>query len=109
MRRAGKSRISGEGRVERFMMRLAAASLFFILLFAGAALMRTDASGDKPAAPTANERIIVVGAGDTLWTIASRIRKDGEDLRHIVYNLKERNGLRSSMLRAGDTLIVPEE
>jgi hypothetical protein len=104
-----QTRETNERRVERLMMRLAAASLLFILLFVGAALMRTDASGDKPAAPTAQERIIVVGAGDTLWTIASGIRKDGEDLRQIVYMLKERNGLRSSMLRAGDTLIIPAQ
>jgi hypothetical protein len=108
-RKSANARPSNERRVERLMLRLAAASLLFILLFAGAALMRTDASGDKPAVPTAHERMIVVSAGDTLWTIASGIRKDGEDLRQIVYNLKERNGLRSSILRAGDTLIVPAD
>ncbi|WP_274650653.1 LysM peptidoglycan-binding domain-containing protein [Paenibacillus humicola] len=95
--------------VERLMMKFAIAGLLVILLFSGLTLMRTDASGERPAAPTAQERVIVVGAGDTLWSIAGTLRHEGEDVRQIVYELKERNNLRSSVIRAGQTLIVPAD
>lgn len=95
--------------IERLMLRLATASLIFMLLFVGFAWMKSSASGDAAPAPTADERIIVVASGDTLWSIASELRGEGDDVRRIVYNLKERNDLRSSVLQSGQTLIIPNK
>ncbi|MBW7477616.1 LysM peptidoglycan-binding domain-containing protein [Paenibacillus oenotherae] len=97
-----------EHRVERLMLRLAGAALLFMLLFVGFAFMKGNASGDAPALPTADERVIVVATGDTLWSIASGISEADDDVRRIVYDLKERNDLGSSVLRSGQTLIVPK-
>lgn len=102
-------RPANERRVERMMLRLAVVSVFFILLFFGLTLMKGLASGGEPAAPMAGEKVIVVGAGDTLWKIAGTVRESGDDLRRIVYDLKERNQLTSSMLKVGQTLIVPAD
>ncbi|WP_091215700.1 LysM peptidoglycan-binding domain-containing protein [Paenibacillus sp. BC26] len=96
-------------RTERLLMRLAVATLFFVLLFTGLSLMTSQANSEYPAAPTASEQIVVVGSGDTLWNIASSIRKEGEDIRHVVFNLKQRNNLTSSSLQAGQSLIIPAE
>lgn len=98
-----------ERNVELLMLRLATASLLFMLLFVGFAWMKSSASGDAVALPTAEERVIVVSSGDTLWSIASSLNNENDDVRRIVYNLKERNDLRSSMLQSGQTLIIPNK
>lgn len=104
----GTKRQKKERNVELLMLRLATAALLFMLLFVGFAWMKSDASGDAVALPTAEERVIVVASGDTLWSIASNLNTENEDVRRIVYNLKERNDLQSSMLQSGQTLIIPK-
>ncbi|SFI32156.1 LysM domain-containing protein [Paenibacillus sp. UNC496MF] len=107
VRKANASR--KDRAIERLLLRLAAASLFFVLLFVGLTIVKGHADSDLPAVPSAGEQTIVVGAGDTLWDIASSVRKEGEDIRRTVYDLQKRNNLSSSSLRAGQTLIVPAD
>ncbi|MBO7746051.1 LysM peptidoglycan-binding domain-containing protein [Paenibacillus sp. MWE-103] len=107
VRKANASR--KDRAIERLLLRLAAASLFFVLLFVGLTIVKGHADSDLPAVPAAGEQTIVVGAGDTLWDIASSVRKEGEDIRRTVYDLQKRNNLSSSSLRAGQTLIVPAD
>ncbi|MFB9330456.1 LysM peptidoglycan-binding domain-containing protein [Paenibacillus aurantiacus] len=71
--------------------------------------MRGNASTVVPEAPTANEQVIVVGTGDTLWAIASELKGSGEDVREVIYSIKQRNGLRESALHAGQSLIIPAD
>ncbi|QHW34507.1 LysM peptidoglycan-binding domain-containing protein [Paenibacillus rhizovicinus] len=78
-----------------------------MLLFVGLSLLTGHADGERPAEPSAEEQVIVVNSGDTLWGIASTVRKDGEDIRRTVFDLQKRNNLSSSELEAGQTLIVP--
>lgn len=92
---------------ERLLVRFSAAGLFFVLLFTGLSLMTGHADGEYPTAPTSAERVVIVGSGETLWEIASDVRKDGEDIRRIVFDLQKRNNLQSSALQAGQSLIVP--
>lgn len=94
-------------RVERLMLRLTVATLFFILLFTGFTIMKSFANSEQPAAAGAGERVIIVSSGDTLWNIASDIREAGQDVRRVVYDLKSRNNLTSSVLQAGQPLIIP--
>ncbi|MFC5648422.1 LysM peptidoglycan-binding domain-containing protein [Paenibacillus solisilvae] len=96
-------------RVERLVLRLAVAALFFVLLFTGMTLMKSFANSEQPAAAGAGERVIIVSSGDTLWNIANDIRDSGQDVRRVVYDLKVRNNLTSSTLQAGQTLIIPAD
>jgi nucleoid-associated protein YgaU len=51
------------------------------------------------------ERLVVVRAGDTLWTIAERSYVG--DPREGVWRLRERNDLDSATIRPGQVLAVP--
>ncbi|GGD63965.1 hypothetical protein GCM10010911_22120 [Paenibacillus nasutitermitis] len=86
-----------------------AAMLFFFLLFIGFSLMKGNAVSDHPAVPAVGEKLITISAGQTLWGIAGELRQEGQDIRRIIYDLKERNNLTSSTLTAGQTLIIPAD
>lgn len=104
-----RKRSWADRRFERVAVRLVAASLLFVILFTGFTLMKSDASGEHPAEPTAGEKVIFISPGDTLWSIAGGLRKEGQDLRRIIFDLKERNNLSSSTLKAGQILIIPAD
>ncbi|MFC4101096.1 LysM peptidoglycan-binding domain-containing protein [Paenibacillus xanthanilyticus] len=82
---------------------------FFFLLFIGFMIMKGNATTAIPEAPTASEQVIVVGSGDTLWAIASEVKGSGEDIREVIYSIKQRNGLRERALHAGQSLIIPAD
>lgn len=50
---------------------------------------------------------VVVKPGDTLWGIAERVSDGQRDLRAVVDQIREINGLKSVVLRPGQTLKVP--
>ena len=102
-------RIHKQWRTERLMIRLIAAALFFVLLFTGLTVMKSFANSEQSAVAGAGERVIIVSSGDTLWDIASDIRETGQDVRRVVYDLKSRNNLTSSVLQAGQSLIIPAD
>ncbi|MFD2381127.1 LysM peptidoglycan-binding domain-containing protein [Paenibacillus xanthanilyticus] len=72
-------------------------------------IMKGNATTAIPEAPTASEQVIVVGSGDTLWAIASEVKGSGEDIREVIYSIKQRNGLRERALHAGQSLIIPAD
>lgn len=49
---------------------------------------------------------ITVKSGDTLWTIAQKYNKSG-DIRKLIHEIKNTNKLDSSMIYAGEQLLVP--
>lgn len=51
------------------------------------------------------ERQYRVRSGDTLWSIAER--STAGDPRKVVWELRERNGLRTSIIVPGQTLVLP--
>jgi len=55
-----------------------------------------------------SERVWVVAAGDTLWTVARQVAP-GQDPRRTVEVLRQVNGLRSAALRVGQHLVIPAE
>lgn len=79
----------------------------FAVLFAGFSLMRSFADESAIAPATAEERVITADAGDSLWTIAERIKPEGMDTRDAIYRIMKRNGLVSSNIRSGESLIIP--
>src|SRR4051794_27051118 len=51
-------------------------------------------------------RIVQVGSGDTLWAIAADLADDG-DVRAMMEQIRQLNALDSSVLQAGQRLVVP--
>jgi hypothetical protein len=53
-------------------------------------------------------RIVQVGSGETLWGIAAELDDDG-DVRAMMERIERLNALESSVLQAGQRLVVPAE
>jgi len=50
---------------------------------------------------------VTVQPGDTLWTIASEYKPEGEDLRKFVYDIAANNGIKDCQIVCGQTLFIP--
>jgi cell division protein YceG involved in septum cleavage len=79
----------------------------FLVLFSGFAFAHTFASSEEGTPATAAEIVISVDSGDTIWDLAATYKKEKMDTRDAVYALMKRNGLSSSSLHSGQTLILP--
>ncbi|MFC5531884.1 cell division suppressor protein YneA [Cohnella yongneupensis] len=79
----------------------------FVILFSGFAFAHTFASSEAGTPASANEIVISVDSGDTLWELAGTYKKDNMDTREAVHVLMKRNGLASSSLHTGQTLVLP--
>jgi len=102
-RRSGVAKREAGWKLARLSFLFAA----FVILFAGFSFMRSyaDESVAKPA--SAEERVVLVDSGDTLWSIAESVKQEGMDTRAVIHQIKKRNDLTSSSLRSGDRLIIP--
>ena len=61
----------------------------------------------QPGAPEPT-KIVQVGSGDTLWGISAELADDG-DVREMMTRIERLNALDSSVLQAGQRLVVPAE
>jgi LysM repeat protein len=52
------------------------------------------------------QRSIVVQPGQTLWSIAKEVAPD-RDIREVIYEIRQINGLDSAMVRSGQSLVLP--
>jgi Tfp pilus assembly protein FimV len=59
----------------------------------------------EPSAPAA-QQVVVVQAGDTLWSIAQRVRP-GDDPRVVAGEITAANGVQPGALAVGSSLVVP--
>lgn len=91
-------RLTRRGRVVLSAVALA-------LALAGA-LAAQPADAEAPAAPVA-VRTHVVAPGETMWQIAAETAAPGADVRDVVDELVELNGLTGSGLAAGQQILVP--
>lgn len=79
------------------------------VVVAGVALLTGGrAVAEGPGAPVAVDTY-TVGAGETLWSIAGAFAAPGEDVREVVDELTQLNGMAGSGLTAGDQILVPVE
>lgn len=60
----------------------------------------------RPAAPEAGASVIV-GSGQSLWSIAEESAAPGADVRDVVAEIVALNGLTSSTVHAGQSLVLP--
>ncbi|XEC92592.1 LysM peptidoglycan-binding domain-containing protein [Paenibacillus tarimensis] len=98
---------TANSRLNRLLLKLFAACVVFMFLFSYMLIVHSSASESGPLPVQTGERLITVSTGDTLWSIAKRVQHPGADVRKTVYLIQKRNGLESSYLQAGQTLIVP--
>lgn len=96
---AGQVRLTRRGRVVVFVAAL------LVVLAAALFLGATSVASQDSGTPTQTE-VVVVGAGDTLWEIASDAA-DGGDVREMVHQIRELNALDSSVVQSGQELHVP--
>lgn len=98
VRRPARLRLTRRGRVVLVVLPT-------LLALSGALL--AAAPGAAEAAPRVeSHRTVVVGTGDSLWTIAERIAPH-TDPRTTVAALERANGLTDSRVDAGVTLVLP--
>lgn len=77
-----------------------------LTLAAGAGSIAGQAVAEAPLAEQATTTV-VVGPGDSLWTIAQGIAAPGEDVRDVVSGLAELNELDGLGLQVGEELLLP--
>lgn len=98
-RRPAPLRLTRRGRVLALLLLLGI--LLAVLTVFGS---HSAATGD--AGVPVQTRTIEVGAGDTLWGIASEVAKPGE-VRDMVHQIEELNALSGSALSVGQEIAVP--
>lgn len=102
-------RLTRRGRLLLFGMpafALLTALVVGMFFLAGALVNQAQASSSEALGVSAEE--VQVGAGDTLWDVASQVDSD-QDIRELTGQIAELNGLESSELQPGQTLYVPVE
>lgn len=57
--------------------------------------------------PRYQDAEVFVASGETLWDIAGRYRQPGEDIRDVVYRIRDKNGLSSGYIYPGQGLLIP--
>ncbi len=62
-----------------------------------------EVAQDEPAYTT-----VSVCPGDTLWSIAQNNYPESTDRRKVVYSIEKANGLRTSTICSGQTLLLPD-
>ena len=102
---AGGAATPGQVRLTR-RGRVAVTVLFLALMFAAFVMFgaRTAAT-PEPGVPV-QTTAVVVGPGDTIWQIAAQ-HSTGGDLRDVVRQIEELNGLSDASIVAGQKLYVP--
>jgi LysM repeat protein len=81
------------------------AAALIAVLAVGLLLASGSVATGEPGTPEPT-RVVLVGAGDTLWGIASDLADDG-DVRTMIDRISKLNALDSGMVVAGQELVVP--
>ncbi|MBE6038497.1 MAG: LysM peptidoglycan-binding domain-containing protein [Anaerofustis stercorihominis] len=48
-----------------------------------------------------------VTLGDTLWSIAERYNYNNDDVREVIYNIRQANSMNDSIIEHGQTILIP--
>lgn len=97
----GQLRLTRRGRIVVLTLAM------LVVLGLGLALAAGSVATEEPGTPEPT-RVVMVGAGQTLWDIAAGIADDG-DIRGMIDHIERLNALDSGMVVAGQRLRVPVE
>ncbi|WP_193611310.1 LysM peptidoglycan-binding domain-containing protein [Nocardioides lijunqiniae] len=100
-RQASTLRLTRRGRLVVLLLALG------VVLGVGFALASGSVATQEAGTPEPT-RVVMVGAGDTLWDIAADVDPEG-DTRSTMEEITRLNALDSSMVTVGQQLIVPDE
>jgi Tfp pilus assembly protein FimV len=83
-------------------------TLRLLILLTGACAVFLLVSGRVDATtPDAAPSTYQVQSGDTLWELAEEIAASDVDVREVIAAIKRMNGLETSALATGQTLLIP--
>ncbi len=85
---------------------LIALAVIVALAVAGLLMRLTSGTATQQRPEPVGQRSIVVQPGQTLWSIAKDVAPD-RDIREVIYEIRQINGLDSAMVRSGQTLVLP--
>jgi nucleoid-associated protein YgaU len=96
----GQLRLTARGR--------AVAAVSALAVVTGGAALTGQLAGGEPSGGLhlEGQTSVVVGPGDTLWSIASSVA-GGDDVRDVVHRIQQVNGLRGTVLVPGEVLRLP--
>ncbi|TBL80214.1 LysM peptidoglycan-binding domain-containing protein [Paenibacillus thalictri] len=83
---------------------------FIAVLFTFFAIVSVYAGSDGPEEASSSAKpanTVSVEQGDTLWSIAAINKPQHQDIRLYIEEIKKLNGMKSSMLREGQSLQLP--
>lgn len=98
---SGRIRLTRRGRVAAFV---AATAVVVGTGLGGVGVASAQAGGAGPSVAVVEH---TVSPGETLWRIAQTVTSPGEDVRDTVAELERINGLRGSVLMAGQQILLP--
>jgi hypothetical protein len=108
MERHSKHRRSGSRKKTYRIFSKRRFTAFLLIVFASV-FLAGFAFAEKPVraaeAPTYAE--VEVRAGDTLWRIASEYKSEGQDIRRLIYDICQINGVSADSIQAGSMILVP--
>jgi hypothetical protein len=108
MERHSKHRRSG-GRKKTYRIFSKRRFTAFLLIVFASVFLAGFAFAEKPVraaeAPTYAE--VEVRAGDTLWRIASEYKSEGQDIRRLIYDICQINGVSADSIQAGSMILIP--
>lgn len=79
---------------------------FVAIAFTALAVLAGQSAATGEAGEPVQTRTVEVGAGDTLWDIASTVAQPGE-VREMIHQIQELNALSGSGLAVGQEIAVP--
>lgn len=86
--------------------RLVLLALLVAVVFAAMSVLGGHSAATGEAGAPVETRTVVVGEGDTLWTIAADVAEPGE-VREMIHHIEELNALSGASLQLGQRLAVP--
>lgn len=102
----------GAGSAPPAPLRLTRRGRLVVVLVCAVVVLALSAAGSHVASGAAStppgqvHETMIVQPGQTLWTIAQELGIE-RDVREVIHDIEELNGLPSARIRAGQRLIVP--